>query len=866
MSLGEELNVLIVEDQQTDAELCQRELHRGGIRCLLHHVETREAFEAALARSTPDLIISDFSLPAAFDGLGALELAMARAPDVPFVFVSGTIGEERAVEAMKRGATDYVLKEHLHRLVPVVKRALTEARDRRARRQAEAALAETKSRLDSILASITDAVWSVSPHNEVIYLNPAVERIWGRPREYFDTPESWARSVFPQDAARVEAAWNAMTSGGNAFDEEFRIVRGDGSVRWVHSRGHLVREPDGAIARIDGLASDITLRKKQEERIARLNRIHAMLSGINSLIVRVKDRDRLFDEACRIAVEQAGFRMAWIGVVAPETGKLAPVAWRGHEAGYLQAVVSEHDGPAARAIRGHRPAVVDDIANAGLVAYRQAALARGYRALAALPLFLGEVAIGVLMLYAADTGFFDAEEMKLLEELAGDISFALDHIEKTQRVDYLAYYDGLTGLPNRTLFFDRLEHMLKACIAAHTHAACVVLDIERFHVINDTFGASAGDTVLQQLAHRLSGAMPHAALLTRLNADRYGFAVADGGEASKVVHLLEGTVMQAVSQPFVLGGQELQVQVRAGIAMCPQDGSDAHTVLKNGEAALHTAKRDGARYRFYEPQMNVMVAEKLRLENRLRGALARNEFILHYQPRVHLASGKITGLEALLRWLPAGEPIVPPGEFVHLLEETGMIVEVGAWVVREAAAQCVRWQAKGYGAPKVALNVSALQLRHPSFVADVLGGIAAAGGRPEQMNVEITESMLMESMEHGIAKLERLREAGVDISLDDFGTGYSSLGYLAQLPVTALKIDKSFVARMTRSAHDAAIVSTIVSLGRTLHLKVVAEGVETQEQERMLRSLDCEEGQGYLYGRPLSVEDADRLLASAIVA
>ncbi|MGE5526186.1 MAG: EAL domain-containing protein [Rhodospirillaceae bacterium] len=859
------LTVLIVEDEETDAELCRRELLRAGMRCGFNRVDTRAAFEAALESTKPDLIISDFTLPTAFDGLAALQLAAARVPDVPFIFVSGTIGEERAVEAMRRGATDYVLKDRLHRLVPVVRRALAEARDRRARARAEAELAETKSRLDSILASITDAVWSLSANGEVVYLNPAVELIWGRPREFLDNPENWRRALFPPDAARVEAAWDAMTTQGLPFDAEFRIVRGDGSVRWVHSRGHAVRADDGSILRIDGLTSDITLRKKQEERIARLNRIHAMLSGINSVIVRVKDRTKLFDEACRIAVEHAGFRMAWIGVVDTQTNRLSPVAHRGHEAGYLKAigvvnrVVGEHAGAAARAIRSKRPVIVDDIATEGGMIYRQEALSRGYRALAALPLFLQDAAVGVLLLYATETGFFNAEEMKLLDELAGDISFALDHIAKTERVDYLAYYDGLTGLPNRTLFFDRLNQMVRGR-TAHSHVACVVLDVERFHVINDTFGTAAGDTVLQQLAQRLTGALSEATLLTRLSGDRYAFGLPAVEEVSEIVHLLEGRVLSAVAAPFTLNGQELRVQMRAGIAVCPDDGANANTLMKNAEAALHTAKRHGSRYCFYEPEMNVKVAEKLRLENRLRVALDRNEFVLYYQPRVNLITGKLTGLEALLRWQPAGEPLVLPNDFVHLLEETGMIVEVGAWAVREAAFQCVRWRAKGYEPPRVALNVSAVQLRQPDFVGDILDGITAAGSMPEQMSVEITESMLMESLESGIAKLARLRDAGVEIALDDFGTGYSSLGYLAQLPVAALKIDRSFVARLTGSTHDTAIVSTIVSLGRTLRLNVIAEGVETEEQANLLRSLGCEEAQGYLFGRPLTAADVENLM------
>lgn len=864
------LNVLIVEDEATDAELCARELARGGIPCALVRVDTRKALESALRTHAPDLIISDFSFPGAFDGLAALDLARAYCPDVPFVFVSGTIGEDRAVEALKRGATDYVLKDRLQRLVPVVRRALAESAQRHARTLAEAQLAETRSRLDSILSSISDAVWSVAPHPyRVLYLNPAIEAIWGRPREFFDRWENWTSAVVPEDAPGVAAAWRAMLEHGVPYDTEYRIVRADNDVRWIHARGTPIRAADGAIVRIDGIASDITTRRMQEDRIARLSRIHALLSAINSLIVRERDREKLFDAACRIAVEHTGLRMAWMAMVDTQHGVLQLVACRGHEAGFLEVVgitarpVADHPGAACRAIRERRPVVFSDLAHEPITTLRNEALSRGYRALAALPLLQKEAAAGVMVLYASEPGYFNAEEMKLLEELAGNIAFAMDHIAKTERLDYLAYYDRLTGLPNRNLYFDRLEQLLRLHASARTRAASVVLDIEHFHAINDGYGTAAADALLQQTAERLAREIPQARLVTRLSADRFAFAVPEVAEASDVVRLLEERILRSLSEPFALGTDEIHLQAKSGIALYPADGVDASALVKNAEAALQSAKRDGIRYCFYEPRMNLRVVDRLRLENDLRVAVRNRDFVLHYQPRVSLASGDIVGLEALLRWPLHAEPPIPPSEFIPVLEQTGMIIEVGAWVVREALAQAVRWRAQGLEPPRIAVNVSVLQLRQPDFVPDILDAVAASGAAADWLAIEITESMLMDTIDTSLAKLTQIRAAGIDVVIDDFGTGYSSLSYLAQLPVTALKIDRSFVARMTDNPHHTAIVATIISLGRNLNLQVVAEGVEHSEQAKMLRRLGCVEAQGYLYDKALSADEVKCRLRKA---
>ncbi len=330
------MKILLVEDSPSDAELCVRELTRSGLNIVSRCVDTREAYEKALGEFDPDLILSDFSLPGAFDGLLALELARNWPKDIPFIFVSGTIGEERAVEAMRRGAADYVLKDRLSRLVPVVERAFKESQERIARKKAEQELEETRSRLDSVVSSLADVVWSMSasPYG-LVYINPAAETVYQRLISDFQkNPGLWLEVIHPADRKQVEKLRESAL-GGETFDSEYRIVWPVGEVRWVHDRGKPVRDAHGRVVRIDGLARDITQRRIERERITRLSRIHAVLSGINSVIVRVRDREELFREACRIAVEDGGFKLAWAGLLNKHTLEVIPQIWVGNETGFL---------------------------------------------------------------------------------------------------------------------------------------------------------------------------------------------------------------------------------------------------------------------------------------------------------------------------------------------------------------------------------------------------------------------------------------------------------------------------------------------------------------------------------------------------
>jgi predicted signal transduction protein with EAL and GGDEF domain len=361
-----------------------------------------------------------------------------------------------------------------------------------------------------------------------------------------------------------------------------------------------------------------------------------------------------------------------------------------------------------------------------------------------------------------------------------------------------------------------------------------------------------------KVAERLKAAVPDAKQLARLGTDQFAVVLPSISSEFQAARAMERLERECLRDPFPLGKEELLVSASAGVAIFPDHGTSPDGLLGNAEAALAKARSTGERYVFFDPTMTLRVAASLSLENALRRALKRDEFVLHYQPRVEIATRRVLGVEALLRWRTEGE-LVPPGEFIPLLEETGLILEVGAWVIRTAVLEHRAWVERGLRAPRIAVNVSALQLRQKDFVLRVKRALER-GAAPPGIDLEITESLVMHDVKANIEKLHALRELGLGLAIDDFGTGYSSLAYLTKLPATSLKIDRSFIQSMLSDANVMLLVSTIVSLGRSLNLKVVAEGVETEEQADALRELACEEMQGYLYSKPLSSEALAALL------
>jgi diguanylate cyclase (GGDEF)-like protein/PAS domain S-box-containing protein len=863
MSLPERIRVLVVEDVATDAEIEIRELKRAGMSVEHRLADSEQSFRLELDRFSPHVIISDFSMPH-FDGMAALALARDLRPEIPFLFVSGTIGEEYAIRALKNGATDYVLKTNLVRLPAAVERALDEARDRVARRETEFKLAETRERLQSIYESLPDALWSVElPSQRIGYVSPAAGAVYGHPPESFLADKDlWIDVVHAEDRAAVLEAWERVLGGG-LFDLEYRIVRPEGTVAWIHDRGRLIRDAGGRPVRVDGLARDISEIVRQRARLARLARIRDLLGAASAAFMRVRDRRSLFEEFCRIAVARGGFVLARV-VEVDAQGKVSIASSTDAADAVFRRIVDDYNrDPAgaksllAQSLRSRQVAVSNDVQADPRVAQRAGLTEGGNYSLVILPVGIEGEITAAAILRAREANFFDQEELALLAEMVANLEFALELQAKQERLNYLALYDPLTELPNRTLFQDRLTQALEGSRRSGRMLALIVFDIERFKAINDALGQGAGDEVLRSVARRLRGAVGDLNRVARLGGNLFAVMYPAMQDAAEAARILEESSADVLGKPVQIDGRDLNISAKAGIALFPDDGADADALFRNAEASLKRAKETGDRFLFYAPHINARVAEQVELENRLRRAVEQRELFLHFQPKIDMATSRIVGLEALMRWRGPDNLLMSPARFVPVLEETGMILEAGRIALEIAAGMHREWGALGLNPPRIAVNVSALQLRQRSFVDDVR---AALGGAGHGVDLEITESLLMDDIEESIRKLRTLREEGASISLDDFGTGHSSLAYLSRLPIDTVKIDRSFIRAMTENADSTSIVSTIISLAQALRLQVVAEGVETEEQARLLRLLRCDQMQGYLFSPPQPKEKIEAML------
>ncbi len=443
-------------------------------------------------------------------------------------------------------------------------------------------------------------------------------------------------------------------------------------------------------------------------------------------------------------------------------------------------------------------------------------------------------------------------------EVVGVIGVATDITERKQaekRLVQLANFDSLTGLPNRSLFRDRLMHAVAQAHRKNHLVALLFLDLDRFKMINDSLGHHAGDELLKAVSKRLLTNAREEDTVARLGGDEFT-VILEGITSSEDATIVARKILDVMSKPFILDGHEVFVTTSVGITIFPIDALDIDELLKNADTAMYRAKEYGKNnYQFYTADMNAKAVEHLIMESSLRHALERDEFVLHFQPQVDLHSREITGMEALLRWNHPDLGLLYPNQFMLLAEETGLIISIGEWVLKQACKQAVEWLGAGIPPLRIAVNLSALQFRKNDLVETIAGILDSVGLDPQFLELEITESFLMEDVDSAITKLQDLSALGVHLAIDDFGTGYSSLSYLKRFPLNTLKIDQSFIRDISTDSDDAAIAEAIIALAQSLHLRVMAEGVETEEQLNFLRTRGCDQVQGFLVCRPVPAAD-----------
>ncbi len=861
------VNLVLVEDMPMEAEIAIRQLESGGFSCNWKRVDSEAALRRALAESRPDLVLSDFTLPG-FDGISALEIVRELTPDIPFIFLSGTIGEERAIDALQRGAHDYVLKTNLARLAPAVRRALEDAGGRRARRSLE-------QQLRDIVVTSQDWIWEHDRDGKFTFCSDSARNILGfAPEELLGTNAS--QYVHPEDLAALDFAMHTLgPNQRTATNLQARWRHRNGSYRWLERNMLVLLGEGGQIVGFRGSERDITERRRQEKHISRLTRVLKMLSGVNSAMVRIRQRREILAEACRLATSVGGYAGAMVALIEPGTRTARPTAWSGsidnqaaQQITFSIAESSQDDSSVmGRVLRSGAPLICNDLQALEMsLAARAPLLDSGFRSVVAYPLLVDRTPVGALMLSSYDLGAVGDEESRMLRELVANLSFALQYLHKEDEVRFLSYFDPLTGLAKRGLFCERLVRALEPRIGRRGTPAVAVLDIEQLSTINDSFGRHAGDQLLQQVADRLKRHQDSTDLLAHFGGGTFGLILEAAGDEDEAVHWMQEQVSEVFRAPFTVDGRGIPVDVKCGFARYPDNGPDANALVQNAEAALRGAKSSGEKYLPHRLELSTSVVTRMTMEHRLRAAVERQEFELHYQPKVDVKTGAIRGLEALVRWRDPEAGLVMPGVFLPLMESNGLIMPLGDWILRQAASDLRRWQGAGLNPGRVAVNISPVQLRRRAFADHLLDLVGEWRNENLGIDIEITEGVLIDDVSTAVSQLRLLRRSGIRVAIDDFGTGYSSLSRLAELPVDMLKIDRTFINGLTSSGSGQTVAQTIVALGKAFDMITVAEGVETNEQFEALARLGCDQSQGYLHSRPLSVADIEPLIRAGIAS
>jgi len=690
------------------------------------------------------------------------------------------------------------------------------------RKRAESALQESEEQFRQLAGNIPQAFWiSDVTQRRTLYMSPAAETLIGRPlREINADRRTLIRAVHEEDRPRLYAARKAAAGGG--YDETYRIVRPDGSIRWVHDRAFPVRDGAGNIYRIAGIAEDITERRRAEDALRESEEQFRQLAGNIPQVFWITDvRQREL-----IYVSPAYERI---------TGRpLEPLKVNARD--WLN-IVHEEDRERVKAAR-------------------KTVLSAQYD-----EVFRVVRPDGTIR-WVRDRAFpvRDAEgKVYRITGIAEDIT---ERREAEERLKYLAHYDALTSLPNRVLFYDRLKQELAHARRNNWVVAVMFIDLDRFKNVNDTLGHGAGDRLLRQVSERLVECVRTGDTVGRLGGDEFAIVLSNIG-GPRDASVVAQKIMAALGDPFQLQRNEVFITASIGITLFPTDSRDQDTLIRNADTAMYRAKELGRNScQFYTPEMNARALEKLSLESSLRRALERREFVLYFQPKVSLVTGEITGVEALLRWRHPELGLVSPADFMLMLEETGLIVPTGEWVIRAACAQIRSWQQAGIKPVPVAVNLSARQFQARDLSATISRILEEERVRHDLLELEITESSIANNTEEAAETLAFLNALGVRVAIDDFGTGHSSLSRLKRFPLDALKIDSSFVRDITTDADDAAITRAIITMAHSLGLAVVAEGVETEQQLNFLSANGCDEIQGYYFSTPLSAEDCTALIQS----
>jgi diguanylate cyclase (GGDEF)-like protein/PAS domain S-box-containing protein len=734
-------------------------------------------------------------------------------------------------------------------------------------RRSEETLRATNEQLQLLIQSSPLAIYTRDRNGLLTTWNPAAERMYGwSAAEVLGKP---LPSVPGEQREESDSLRKRLLGGESFIKYQGRRLRRDGRPIFIDASLGPLRDGSGNASGIIALAADITDRKRAEAQQAMEHKVTRLLSEAESLEQVMPEIIRTMCEALGCA---CGARRTW-----DETEQKIACAetWQEPSAEIEQflalsreprALPQSAGGLLRRVLASGEPQWITDVTTDPSFRRGPEAARAGLRGAFAFPIRFGNETLGIMEFFSTGSSAPDELLIQSTRSIGSQIGQFMARKQAEARVRRLAHYDELTGLPNRTMFNQRVSSALARARRRERQLAILFIDLDRFKNINDTLGHDAGDRVLNEIAQRLRGCLRETDTVGRLGGDEFVVLIEEVAEPAQVA-LVAQKVLAEVGRPIALGAQEVHITASIGISTYPADSDDMQGLMKNADISMYRAKELGKNnYQFYSAQMNVHTLERLAMESDLRRALERNEFLLHYQPKIDLASGVIGGMEALIRWRHPVKGMISPVQFIGLAEETGLIVPIGEWVLRTACAQNRVWQSNGHAPLCVAVNLSARQFSQPSLLEDVARVLADTGLDARLLELEITESMVMRNPAHAVTLLDRLKAMGVRLSIDDFGTGYSSLSYLKRFPIDNVKIDSSFIQDLPGDGEDAAITRAIIAMAHSLRLGVVAEGVETDKQRQFLRQHGCDEMQGFLFSKPLSAEDFLQLLQEVAAA
>jgi diguanylate cyclase (GGDEF)-like protein/PAS domain S-box-containing protein len=728
------------------------------------------------------------------------------------------------------------------------------------RRRVQDALRQSEERYRAATEAAIDAFVTIDENSVIVFVNAAVERIFGYPPdEMLGQPLS---KMMPPDLRER-----------HRLGMQRYLETGQKKLSWqgtqlpcLHKSGHIVpiEFSFGEFTHegkrfFTGIARDITKRKRAEalregqQRALELIAVDAPLDEALNVLMRCIESqvDGLLCSVLLLGNDGRHIRSA-----------VAPSLPHEYANAFIGLAIGPDVGSCGTAMHRRTPVIVRDIEVDPLwEQYRTTAAPFGLRACWSTPILAvsGQV-LGAFAMYYREPREPDDAEMKLIELAVYIARIAVERKLNEAYIRHIAHHDTLTGLPNRLLLEDRLKQAVAQAHRRRAMVAVLFVDLDHFKAVNDSLGHQAGDLLLQAVAERMQQCLREGDSVARLGGDEFVICLPEI-DSDNDAALVAEKIQRLLANPLAIGDHMLQVGSSIGISMYPHDGENADALIKAADAAMYDAKSKGrSNYQFYTPKLNAKAHQRLAVTNQLRQALVRNEMVLHYQPQVSLASGEITGVEALLRWNHPEHGLLPPSDFIPILEEIGMMSEVGGWVLRTACARNAEWQRAGLPPIRMAVNLSARQFVAGSLVRVVAEALDKHRLEARWLDLEITEGLLLASSEQVTESMTRLKNMGVGLSLDDFGTGYSSLSYLRSFPVQRLKIDRSFIHDITTDAGSANIVASIIALSQKMDLEVVAEGVETEEQRRYLQRQGCHEIQGFLFSPALPANEIESML------